>query len=110
MAVFYKINPPILELIQRLVKEGREVIILSANPSGSEMIIKEWLRKIGLPSIRLILKDKSRTPVHIWKWDILRALGNNTVLVDDSLRTVQYINRRGGRAFYYRPGRCLPKF
>lgn len=96
---FRKPNPVIVNLIHCLIQEGREVVVLSANPFSSKVIIKTWLEKTGLP-VKLILKDRSKIPVHRWKWIVLQIL--DAILIDDNLQTVSFINRQSpGRAIFY---------
>lgn len=100
--VFRRPNTAILKVIHYLIAQGWEVVILSANPVTSEMALRGWLKKIGLPNIRLILNDQPEISVRLWKWNILKHL--DAILIDDNPKTVCYINRYSKRirAFHYR--------
>ncbi len=103
---FRKPDPVIVDFIKELISRGeRRVVIISANHFSCRAVLQEWLTKIGLANVELILNSQSILPIYKWKCKMVDQL--NAVLIDDNWFTVRYleIHLGQGRAIYYCWGR-----
>jgi hypothetical protein len=100
-------DAPIAEGVSLVLElaEDHEVVLLSGRPESTREETLAWLRRVGVPFSRLLLRrDSDRRPAPAMKAAVLGRLGSPSgiaVVVDDDAAVIERVTAMGyrGRLF-----------